>query len=918
LNPDLSFNSSTGQIAGVSAAGITPFDKRSYRITASNSIGTVVQTNYDLSVTEDPSDLTLGQMQVVRVTNTSRFNIGQRFATSSGIKGRILDIATNKAMLVLAEDLIPDNDGIDNVPFYIAPETTKLKYALLYVDSNAFSNGESISTPAGAQGTVEAAFNDAVNSIYRVYVKISAGSFSEGEVVDDVATYATKAATVINVNNRQYVNTILNLASAASFEIGSYITSASTSGVGLVVYKDTNKVFVQVISGTFSQGDSVDNANPYSAGATTISSVKGPNIKVATTVAHGFTEGSNLTAFNGTYQAAGSILAGSSGTTLYTSLEDGIIESGDGLDDVNPFVASGATVAAGVGSVDSDNTLYLYSGEKYYFPIYLKGTYTNITIDPALPDGLSIDKTSAVISGIPTEPQSRTTHTLTVRNGSAIQQFSFDIVVTAQFRIVNSTENASSYILHKEGQGFKTSACRVTTDQIDNYPGSTNGVNNVNCRLEAEENDLGFYGLSLDVVTSPGMCEYVRFTPFAFWSKPPGTTAASFIDYQFTGDPTACSAASAIPEVTSSGAGPFTWAPTQGNGGATAVRDWGDSFCASGDCFNGGDPDVPTTPGCGFNYSDMNCDDGSYTMKVVSCAEGSGECSCTVTTQIISCGGDNLNCMDGPRRDLNLSKAKPMSYDSEVYDAFAGGTTTYATKSGLDVPSTGAKKTNAYYSNWVSGNACINADGYTYDSDTWTAYSDLSSLTSGYFYPKSPYSNLNQFYTFECLDAAQDVKARINVQVRDWDKKFTTSNAIDQLIVGSPMDDLTTTCFGAQCDNIRDSDALARSQDDTASLTNYATCATPTAGTTALGGTITITAGFTSATTSADLRSTVGEGTLIYCNNALGDVVKYEPLLVRRVSSATSLILEVTPRADMSCTLPLKDTGGRHNFFVDP
>ncbi|GAB4417525.1 MAG: hypothetical protein OHK0056_26510 [Bacteriovoracaceae bacterium] len=946
LNPDFSFSTVSGTIAGLSASGLTLFDQKTYLVTATSRVVSPIAKNFVMTVTEDPSDLSLGTYQFIRVSNTSRFNVGQRFSTQSGVKGRVLQIISNEGMLVQADSVIPDSDPIDNVPFFVATETTVRKYAYLYVDSNptaAFLNGDPISTPAGDVGVVEAVYADTVNSSYHLYVRVTSGEFSEGEVIDDASTYVAKEATITNASTRNFANTIITLASAASFPVGSYIRSSTGAGLGKVIYKTGNTLYVLAMEGYFAQGDSVDNASVYAGAETTIASVQGPNVRLTTTAGHGFTYGSNITADNAGFQAAGIMHDKKStdgGTALYMTLENGYVEHGDTLDDVNPYVASGATVASTVGSVRDDNTLYLYSGEKYYFPIYLKGSYTNITIDPELPVGLSIDKDNALISGIPTAPQERTTHTLTVRNGSSVQNYSFDIVVYAQFRIIHGTANASSYILHKEGQGNKTAACRITKDQVDTFAGSTNGVTNINCRLEAEEMDLSYYGANLTVLASPGMCEYIRYRPYSFWTRPPGRTSATFITYEsFEGNPAACDAASTIPEITSPGAGPsYTWAPTAGSGNWDGgPRSFGYSYCQSGDCFNGGNIDNPVGPGCHYDYQSSggpNCDEGSYTLKTVSCSESSNVCSCTVETTIVSCGGNILNCMDGPVRDLQFEKALSSSATSFVTDTFSGTFenssdgpelkfSVSAPLSPLANP-TIPKYTNAYLANWVQNNSCFNevtADKYTYNSDSWDTFSNTLGTTVS-TYPTDPFSDRSPFYAFECLDAAQDVKARIRIQIRDWDKKFTSDSEIDKLNPGgSLMDNSTTTCFGLNCNNELDMDDMSLSEDKTTLMSGWAACGAPSAviGTT-ISKQINVVGGQRTATASgaADLRSVLGPGSILYCNDEKGHASPDVPLVVSEVPSADSVIFETTPRANLDCTQPKVHTERRHNFLLNP
>lgn len=65
---------------------------------------------------------------------------------------------------------------------------------------------------------------------------------------------------------------MLTLADASAFTVGGDITGQA-SGAGVVRHIDGNNMLVEVSSGTFTPAANVDNANPYSAAATTISAV---------------------------------------------------------------------------------------------------------------------------------------------------------------------------------------------------------------------------------------------------------------------------------------------------------------------------------------------------------------------------------------------------------------------------------------------------------------------------------------------------------------------------------------------------------------------------------------------------------------------------------------------------------------------
>lgn len=67
---------------------------------------------------------------------------------------------------------------------------------------------------------------------------------------------------------------VLILADATLFNASTDITTDGTgAGIGVVRYKEDNKVLVEITSGSFAVGDSVDDANPFASAVTTVSAV---------------------------------------------------------------------------------------------------------------------------------------------------------------------------------------------------------------------------------------------------------------------------------------------------------------------------------------------------------------------------------------------------------------------------------------------------------------------------------------------------------------------------------------------------------------------------------------------------------------------------------------------------------------------
>lgn len=77
-----------------------------------------------------------------------------------------------------------------------------------------------------------------------------------------------------SVNTVDKTAKVLTLADATGFTAGTTITSNGTgSGIGVVRYKENNNILVEITSGSFTAGDSVDDANPFAGAVTTVSAV---------------------------------------------------------------------------------------------------------------------------------------------------------------------------------------------------------------------------------------------------------------------------------------------------------------------------------------------------------------------------------------------------------------------------------------------------------------------------------------------------------------------------------------------------------------------------------------------------------------------------------------------------------------------
>ena len=95
----------------------------------------------------------------------------------------------------------------------------------------------------------------------------------------------------------------------------------------------------------------------------------------------------------------------------------------------------------------------------------------------------------------------------------------------------------------------------------------------------------------------------------------------------------------------------------------------------------------------------------------------------------------------------------------------------------------------------------------------------------------APYGATQPFYTFNCLDGAKDIKARIRLIVRDWNKTFKVNSAIDfdlpgALANGTALMNNTDVVFGKSNNDYYDWDDAYNG----AAAGFIGTCADPTGG----------------------------------------------------------------------------------------
>jgi len=580
-------------------------------------------------------------------------------------------------------------------------------------------------------------------------------------------------------------NIILKLADITNFATGDYI-STSAGAKGRVLDRDTasNTLFVQFLTPNtssvvyFNQGDGVDDAATWVANESTVSAVEAQNYVLTLADASAVTTGDDLTGKNPlAAEFVGGYVNNKSGNTLYisdtTRRGDNYWKNTfeiDAADAVNKngerFIAANTTIS----NVSHDNAYYFETKLPTEIRAKLSRGSATFSIDKALPLGLSLNAITGKITGSPSALTPRKTYIIKAKNLLGSSSYKFDIEVRDFFKISDTNTDASSFQLHKTGMTQNVRGCRINAKDI--LDGNANALD-IRCYLDGQEEDLYFEKLKIQPVVGGGICQYVQYAPYYFNKFKPGKTAKS-IDYVAEN---AC---------------------THGGLPAGYVR----SQAAA---------DI-----CDYYYNDTyNCDEGevSVTTHTTTLDTNTMICSTTGTsTAIVKCNGKKVRCIEGAIKDTITSESElEKGMRSVIYNTSSGDTVPPFTHSS---PQSKLDLSNLRIANNNDANFCSNSNS---DTGTWassaTSYGALSSYVmpfAGGAATDSPREYGQPFYVFNCLDAAKDIKARIRLIVRDWDKSFTIADNIDYDTnldgANSKKDDHTLSGFGSSYNSYLDWD----------------------------------------------------------------------------------------------------------------
>lgn len=408
------------------------------------------------------------------------------------------------------------------------------------------------------------------------------------------------------------------------------------------------------------------------------------------------------------------------------------------------------------------------------------------------------------------------------------------------FSVENTSSALLNFKLHKTGDGNYNTDCKISQSTAltnDLFRTSIEGddeSSDISCYFDVDELALYFSGLSFDVKASANTCEYVAYSPFSYYNRMPGDSSTNLYEVS-------CDASSGATEAGIIGAITTKWGATALNHSVTAdditCGDFVDRNIRAVDraAFTvSSDEEL-----CRYNYTtggSEQCDEGiiNISTATISVDSGTGIHTATFSTRQVKCGGKASNCIRGPIKLLHSNSTNfreissttnntafsknytlpPLitsefsgnweyanfrrnlaSLNIKYDDSFLADPTNYVDEfSGAEDYTT--ELMDRYSTNRKTDETTLIEDGASYGTaSSYNYYSYERDSDGNLLYKRRPLAaepflgltnpdngksyRTQPFYVFYCLDGAYDIKARIRMVVRDWDRVFPTTNSLE-------------------------------------------------------------------------------------------------------------------------------------------
>ncbi len=389
------------------------------------------------------------------------------------------------------------------------------------------------------------------------------------------------------------------------------------------------------------------------------------------------------------------------------------------------------------------------------------------------------------------------------------------------------------YTLHKANE-LATVECQI--DDVTDVPDTLDSTRDITCFMEAEEYALYFNGYKINATSDAGTCNYISATPYTYYQYQPGVSARmdgsprEVVKFNCSETAKQLHGAAVLHTDATSSFG------ANASGSTTVTQLCGKYVNIDGTtAVSYGTLDLSATTSpvtlvsdedlCSFNYQDegVNCDEGQVRVHTVSVDNLLVGAVNTLTatdasSELIDCGGKVKNCIGGAAPQIVGETAfKDQGKILRIAQIPAEGGSNTAISLAADL----SRESNFYFSNFMR--QCSGMPNFTtaanfntgsvfspgFDPDVMEEYArlgttlppatqekdalhgqfDVITLADDPFRAGIPdadiaigdlrenWSNFHiqarPFHSFECLDQALDVKARIRLVVREWNRNFS-------------------------------------------------------------------------------------------------------------------------------------------------
>lgn len=409
-------------------------------------------------------------------------------------------------------------------------------------------------------------------------------------------------------------------------------------------------------------------------------------------------------------------------------------------------------------------------------------------------------------------------------------------------KVTNTSPTLLNYQLHRTGPGNYNKECKISSTGVafsnGLYTSEANATPSIDhddkqfdisCYFDMEEQGLYSNGFKFKIEASPNTCAYIGYSPFSFYERQPGDSSTSITRVKCVNTDPGTAAAemtSKFPTVAQDSAGSTITCNQSKDTGLAKTQGTDLVFPTPVDSKGYCIYDYSSQVGNAAVKAGKNCDPGKITLREITfttALDTTTGTNVTTNTEVFSqidCGGKIEACIAGPMTEIGTDATRYTEQSPTIENEVFSKEYSYSGR----LSSGTFPKTSVYYANFRStlSNSLIDYQDYTVDADQfvwstdgerkkydpevmtyyannrhykqgtniitssdWTAATVATGRTARP-YAADPFLGLggyttSPFYTVYCFDSAYDVKGRIRIAVREWDRTFTKSIALENI-----------------------------------------------------------------------------------------------------------------------------------------